>query len=251
MAKSYSIDPASPAGDSERTLGDDAIRDQAKGVHETLNVDHYMGSIGGGGGSGYDEDAAGEHEKVTLRTGVAPSGEADKGKLYAKDDASSKAELHFVDEDDTEIQLTQAGAVQGVPVGTVNAYVGATAPAGWLLCDGTAYNGTTNPKYAALFDLIANTYGGSDITDFQVPDLVGYFIRGLDTAGAVDEDARTLGDTQADSFKSHTHTMKATTTTGGGTVNRTNGAGTGDLTSPTGGAETRPKNMALNYIIKF
>jgi len=46
--------------------------------------------------------------------------------------------------------------VVGVPVGTVIQYASATAPAGYLNCDGSAISRTT---YASLFNLIGTTYG--------------------------------------------------------------------------------------------
>lgn len=55
------------------------------------------------------------------------------------------------------------------PIGTVNAFAGATAPDGWLLCDGSAVSRTT---YAALFAVIGTTYGsGNGSTTFNVPNL--------------------------------------------------------------------------------
>jgi len=63
--------------------------------------DHYMAI------AGTDADH-GEHSKVTLRVGAAPTQAADKGMLYAKD-VSAKAELFYRDEDGDEVQLTDAG----------------------------------------------------------------------------------------------------------------------------------------------
>ena len=70
-----------------------------------------------------------------------------------------------------------------MPTGTVTDFAGANAPAGWLLCFGQSLNGTTNPEYAALFDVIGNTYGGSSIADFKVPDLRGRVTAGADAMG--------------------------------------------------------------------
>lgn len=60
------------------------------------------------------------------------------------------------------------------PTGMVSSFAGATAPSGWVLCDGAAYDGN-NATYAALWALIGNTYGGTGISNFQVPDLRGRF----------------------------------------------------------------------------
>lgn len=48
----------------------------------------------------------------------------------------------------------------------------------YVLCDGTAYNANTGKKYKNLFRAIGNTYGGTDNTNFKVPNLNGMFIRG-------------------------------------------------------------------------
>jgi microcystin-dependent protein len=53
--------------------------------------------------------------------------------------------------------------------GMVSMYGGASAPTGWLLCDGTAYSRST---YATLFGIISTSYGSGDgSTTFNVPDL--------------------------------------------------------------------------------
>jgi len=58
-----------------------------------------------------------------------------------------------------------------LPAGVIVPYAGATAPNGWLLCDGTLQNRTTQ---AALFAAISTTYGAGDgSTTFGIPDLRG------------------------------------------------------------------------------
>ena len=67
----------------------------------------------------------------------------------------------------------------GMPVGSVVAYAGASAPPGFLLCNGQAVSRTT---YAGLFTAIGTTYGiGDGATTFNVPNLSGQFIRGRGT----------------------------------------------------------------------
>jgi hypothetical protein len=82
----------------------------------------------------------------------------------------------------------------------------------------------------------------------------GYFARGWDHGAGVDP-GRTFGSTQADSFASHNHTYVQTifpdpspTGSGGGVMSR--GSTQTGTTGSTGGTETRPKNVALLYIIK-
>lgn len=58
---------------------------------------------------------------------------------------------------------------QKSPTGVVEAFAGAVAPAGWLLCDGAAVSRAT---YADLFDVVAEVFGaGNGTTTFNVPDL--------------------------------------------------------------------------------
>ena len=55
--------------------------------------------------------------------------------------------------------------------GTVKAFGGSVAPFGWLICDGSAISRTL---YAALFDVIGETYGAGDgSTTFNLPNLSG------------------------------------------------------------------------------
>lgn len=52
------------------------------------------------------------------------------------------------------------------PTGALLMWPTATAPTGWLLCDGSSYSTTT---YASLFAVLAYVYGGSG-ANFNVPD---------------------------------------------------------------------------------
>ena len=188
----------------------------------------------------------------------------------------------------TNFSQLQAGMV---PSGTVVAFPGPVAniPPGWVLCDGTAYNGAL-PAYAALYAAIGVANGGnSSAMEFNVPDYRGYFLRGLDTSGAVDPDvgsrtaARTggnpdggVGSLEEDAFGAHAHPindpqhghpMSTPVSIGGNwtfggnnwAVALNNGAAnlvagnapTGITVLNSGGSETRPKNIAVNYIIKL
>lgn len=67
--------------------------------------------------------------------------------------------------------------------GEVTMYAGSVAPAGSLLCDGTAYSRTI---YAALFAAIGTTFGtGDGSTTFNVPDLRGRMAIGVGTGTKV------------------------------------------------------------------
>ena len=68
-----------------------------------------------------------------------------------------------------------------VPAGTVLPFAGATAPDGFLLCQGQAVSRAT---YANLFNAIGATYGAGDgSTTFNVPDLRGRVPAGKDDMG--------------------------------------------------------------------
>lgn len=78
-------------------------------------------------------------------------------------------------------------AENGAPVGTIVAFGGNTPPKGWLLCDGQAINRT---KYTDLHKVIGTHFGSGDgSTTFNVPDLRGRFLRGVDLSGTLDKDA--------------------------------------------------------------
>lgn len=68
-----------------------------------------------------------------------------------------------------------------IPSGSLQAFAGASAPNGWLLCDGSAVSRTV---YAALFANISTLWGvGDGSTTFNLPDLRGAFVRGVGTSG--------------------------------------------------------------------
>lgn len=151
-----------------------------------------------------------------------------------------------------------------VPTGMVVPFAGSSAPTDWLLCNGAAISRTT---YSDLFGICSTTYGvGNGTTTFNIPDLRGYFVRGKDTSGTVDPDVRDLGSTQTDAFQGHKHSVtqnaqkhdeegaeagesslsdysSASISIGSPTTDGVNG-------TPRTESETRPVNMALNYIIK-
>lgn len=65
------------------------------------------------------------------------------------------------------------------PAGVVQMYAGATAPTGWLFCDGAAVSRTT---YSALFTVLSTTYGSGDgSTTFNLPDFRGRVAVGVGT----------------------------------------------------------------------
>ena len=150
-----------------------------------------------------------------------------------------------------------------VPIGAVNTFAMNSAPSGWLSCDGTAVSRTT---YSGLFSAVGTTYGtGDGSTTFNVPDLRGEFVRGLDNGRGVDS-GRALGSAQADELEAHNHRVLGET---GGPIQGlgyetatfmgavmpgaayTDSYGGLQHIEDTGGTETRPRNIALLYCIKY
>lgn len=109
--------------------------------------------------------------------------------------------------------------------GEVTLWTGSSAPAGWLVCNGTA---VSRVSYAALFAVIGTTYGiGDGSTTFNLPDLKGRVAVGQNGADAAfdalgetgGEKAHTLTQTEMPSHthtqNGHSHAVSATTSYGG------------------------------------
>ncbi|WP_243438739.1 phage tail protein [Fundidesulfovibrio soli] len=168
------------------------------------------------------------------------------------------------------------------PVGMIAAFGVQTLPSGsnWLECNGAEL---ALAEYPALYAAIGTSFGfASDPAKFRLPDLRGTFLRGWDHNAHVDPDAasRTRGDTvgssQADCMQKHCHPAGWERGEVGGGLERgldpgTRTAGVGwthdfdqaQITTaelqagniwggfaPTG-LETRPKNTAVMFCIKW
>ena len=71
-------------------------------------------------------------------------------------------------------QEIQANLIANMPIGSIIDWAGDTAPAGWLLCDGSAVSRT---DYADLFRVAGTFYGsGNGTTTFNIPDIPGSMI---------------------------------------------------------------------------
>jgi hypothetical protein len=88
-------------------------------------------------------------------------------------------------------QYVDSAATIATPPGAVMAFAMNAAPAGWLTAAGQGVSTTT---YAALFAAIGYQFGGSGGT-FNLPDLRGYFVRGVDNGRGVDS-GRPFGSSQ-------------------------------------------------------
>ena len=170
----------------------------------------------------------------------------------------------------TAFVTSAVAAVAATPTGMIAPYGGSAAPTGWLLCDGASYATAAQPALSAV---IGYTYGGSG-ANFNVPDLRGRVVAGLDNMGGsaatrltsttMTPDGNTRGATGGTQthvlttaeMPSHVHSM------GGGFYNVGVGAGGTPLlysgttaadTAATGGGGAHlnvQPTIALNYIIK-
>lgn len=122
--------------------------------------------------------------------------------------------LDFAADDRVDLRLTAAAIAQiqadaagsACPPGMIAPFAMTSPPTGWLKANGAAVSRAT---YAALFAAIGTAHGaGNGSTTFNLPDLRGEFIRGLDDGRGVDS-GRTLGSSQADMIEAHEHTATA------------------------------------------
>lgn len=179
---------------------------------------------------------------------------------------------------------TNADDFQDMPVGGVAPFFGTTAPAHYLLCDGTVYNVGDYPELEAF--IIENygklnQFGGNGTSTWAVPDLRGEFLRGAGAnshtsalpSGAKEGDGAGVGEHQGATTisvvnGSSNYTSEFIETTAGdyrtANADRNNGntggsqltwgvtrAHPGTLTI--GGMSpltTRPTNTSVNWIIK-
>jgi microcystin-dependent protein len=95
---------------------------------------------------------------------------------------SSGASVMAIDSSGATTATFAAGV--GLPVGMITPFAGSTAPTGWFLCGGQAVSRTT---YASLFAVVGTTYGAGDgSTTFNLPDLRGRAVAGVDNMGGTD-----------------------------------------------------------------
>ena len=169
------------------------------------------------------------------------------------------------------------------PVGSVMPFAGdaSKVPAGWLLCDGSA---VSRSEYAALYAVISTDWGfGNNSTTFNLPDMRGMFLRGVTGSSTDDADAATrvqrkeggnsgnkVGSYQGDAIRNITGYVNSIPNGKSGTSGafyRTVVDGNGNHAlggensnlyfdaskdpNVNVGSDNRPKNVYVNYIIKY
>lgn len=164
-------------------------------------------------------------------------------------------------------------------VGSIKAFHGTVLPDGYLWCDGSSLE---KALYPVLYAAIGDSAGSADANHFNVPDMRGKFMRGVDGSANQDLDkaARTaaqaggntgnnVGSVQGDAIRNITGSASQLQATDGsvgtGAITTTNYTSNGDagesrnmaninldasLVVPTG-SDNRPKNVYVNFIIKY
>lgn len=197
---------------------------------------------------------------------------ADNGKSFRVDYEGGGSGMTVASVSDIAVQAAiSAGAT---PPGAVFPFAGASAPTGYLACDGSAVSRTT---YSDLFSAIGTTWGvGDGSTTFNVPDLRAAVLRGAGSHGTETMangsayDGGSVGAFSDDSLQGHYHQFYDAGVFGaaGGAVNDydastpasntrlttgqmvRNPASDGTNGTPRTGAETKPFTASMLYIIK-
>jgi len=139
------------------------------------------------------------------------------------------------------------------PVGVVQAFAGGTVPAGYLFCGGQSL---LRASYPDLFAAIGVVYGAVDGTHFNLPDLQGRTIAGLDSTGTrlntpyVTPNGNTLGATGGSQSETTTLTSSGSTSgsqtvTASGTTSASNQTRTFDGGGNTGVPETHQHTVTV------
>ena len=156
----------------------------------------------------------------------------------------------------TALENLGLGEGSALPVGVPVPWPSATPPTGWLKCNGSPFSAEEYPELAKAYPTN------------KLPDLRSEFIRGWDDGRGIDIGRAILG-SQSDALQNHLHFITTTgpEDPGGGNATsptddtgRLSGAdswlvGAGNWTTygpPSGrvAEETRPRNIAFNYIVR-
>jgi len=178
-----------PADGDNTSEGATRARHHKTDTRERIAKDHYM-DIGG-----TDADH-GEHVKVSLRVGSAPTHAANKILLYGKD-VTGKCELFAIDEDGDEVQLTDGGLIAGgLEAGTEVWFYQDSAPTGWTI------NATPSDELLAVKGGSTYTTGGATAGTWTMVDHT--HSHSLTAAG---QTIGTTNKTSGNQSASHTHNV--------------------------------------------
>ncbi|HGC3458971.1 TPA: phage tail protein [Escherichia coli] len=141
----------------------------------------------------------------------------------------------------TALENLGLGEGSALPVGVPVPWPSVTPPTGWLKCNGAAFSAEEYPELAKVYPTN------------KLPDLRGEFIRGWDDGRGIDS-GRTLLSAQDGSIEAHGHDYNGViyTSSGPSWANTTDAGHRvySGFTSSYGGSETRPRNIAFNYIVR-
>lgn len=144
------------------------------------------------------------------------------------------------------------GEGSALPVGVPVPWPSATPPSDWLKCNGARFDKNKFPKLATVY------------SSGFLPDLRGEFIRGWDDGRGIDG-GRTLLSAQSHAYEEHSHRINISTGRPGidntiGIVGSVTGKYVEYIDQPNdgeisaienaGGTETRPRNIAFNFIVR-
>lgn len=190
----------------------------------------------------------------------------DRGVVVSGDNPDTLAKMGITDtytKAQVDAMIAEASAL---PVGTMVGFPVNKVPPGFLEIDGSVKSIAAYPDLAAFLGAAFNR-GDEGGGNFRLPESRGEFLRGWDHGRGVNV-GRGIGTYELDELKSHSHRdlffigggaggtpspsstyAKAYNSAGSYSFDGT-GAGAGLTTSPTGGAETRPRNLAVMWCIK-
>jgi microcystin-dependent protein len=130
----------------------------------------------------------------------------DQAFLYLNDPSERGAQLRLWVESGNEV-TPYSPIISGgvVPVAAVMWFCSPRPPEGYLLCDGRA---VSRSEYTQLFRAIGTIYGeGDGEATFNLPDLVGRFVRGWGPVSPLDP-TRSFGSYQDDGVGLHNHALQ-------------------------------------------
>lgn len=161
MSHTRAWDEINPQDSDVAGYGAQEMRWDRQNVRERLAIDHNWAETSGTDDTSLEFD--GLHKKCTLvNTTTILAGEANKVIISAADE-NGVAEPCYTREDNLASLLMP-------PTGSLFPFAGATAPTGYLMCDGSEVSRTT---YATLYAVTGDAYGAGDgATTFNLPNLI-------------------------------------------------------------------------------